>query len=49
MPSSRCHPAADNADWTGAFETMLEKAAPYGYADLAGRRIKAHVVAPDGT
>lgn len=39
--------AAGDADWTGAFEAMLEKAEPYGYADLGGRRIKAHVVAPD--
>lgn len=34
---------AGDAGWMKAFETMLEKSAPYGYADLEKRRIKAHV------
>ena len=34
---------AGDADWTSAFWAMLEKAEPYGFADLQGRRIKAHV------
>lgn len=40
-------PSSGDEEWMHAFETMLVKSAPYGYADLAGRRIKAHVVAPD--
>ena len=42
-------PKADDGDWMDAFQTMLVKAAPYGFADLASRRIKAHVVAPDAS
>jgi hypothetical protein len=34
--------AGDGA-WCQAFWTMLEKAEPYGYSDVEGRRIKAHV------
>ena len=30
-------------EWTTAFWTMLEKAEPYGFSDVAGRRIKAHL------
>lgn len=37
--------AGDDA-WQGAFWTMLAKAEPYGFADLEGRRVKAHVVSP---
>ena len=29
--------------WCAAFWAMLEKAEPYGFADVAGRRIKAHL------
>jgi hypothetical protein len=36
-------PRAGDGDWTRAFWAMLEKAEPYGFADVAGRRIKAHV------
>lgn len=32
-----------DTDWTAAFWAMLEKAEPYGFADVEGRRIKAHV------
>ena len=32
-----------DADWMAAFWAMLEKAEPYGFADVEGRRIKAHV------
>ena len=32
-----------NEGWTTAFWTMVEKAEPYGYADLSARRVKAHV------
>ena len=32
-----------DADWTAAFWAMLEKAEPYGFADVEGRRIKAHL------
>jgi len=32
-----------DAEWMAGFWAMLEKAAPYGYADLEGRRIKAHL------
>ena len=34
---------SEDEDWRAAFQDMLEKAAPYGFADLEGRRIKAHV------
>ena len=36
-------PKAGDADWTSAFQAMLAKAEPYGFADLRGRRLKAHV------
>lgn len=36
-------PKSGDADWTSAFRAMLEKAEPYGFADVRGRRIKAHV------
>ena len=36
-------PKAGDADWTSAFWAMLEKAEPHGFADVQGRRIKAHV------
>lgn len=32
-----------DAVWTGAFWAMLEKAEPYGFSDVEGRRIKAHL------
>lgn len=35
---------AGDAAWQAAFWAMLGKAEPYGFADLAGRRLKAHVV-----
>ena len=38
-------PKAGDEDWTSAFRAMLEKAEPYGFADVRGRRIKAHVAA----
>lgn len=34
---------AGDADWIRAFEAMLKGAEPYGFADLATRRVKAHV------
>ena len=39
-------PKADDAGWTGAFWAMLEKVAPYGFADVQARRLKAHVAHP---
>lgn len=30
-------------DWCSSFWGMLEKAEPYGFSDLAKKRIKAHV------
>ncbi len=38
--------AGDDA-WQGAFWDMLAKAEPYGFADVAGRRIKAHVASSE--
>lgn len=38
--------AGDDA-WRDAFWDMLAKAEPYGFADVAGRRIKAHVAPPE--
>ena len=35
---------AEDEKWMAAFSDMLEKAAPYGFADLDGHRIKAHVM-----
>ena len=35
---------ADDKDWCEAFWAMLGKAEPFGFADVAARRIKAHVV-----
>ena len=40
--------AGDDA-WTARFWAMLEGAEPYGFADLAKRRVKAHVETPDRT
>lgn len=34
---------ADDGAWCDAFWAMLEKVEPYGFADVKGRRIKAHV------
>jgi hypothetical protein len=34
--------AGDDA-WQSAFWDMLAKAEPYGFADVGGRRLKAHV------
>ncbi len=34
---------ADDEVWCAAFWSMLEKAEPYGFSDVAGRRIKAHL------
>lgn len=34
---------SDDPEWCSAFWTMLEKAEPYGFADIAKKRIKAHV------
>jgi hypothetical protein len=34
---------SEDENWLAAFWSMLEKAAPYGFADMDGRRIKAHV------
>ena len=34
---------ADDEAWCASFWSMLEKAEPYGFSDMAGRRIKAHV------
>ena len=33
--------------WKSAFWNMLAKAEPYGFADLQGRRLKAHVLRPE--
>lgn len=35
----------EDADWLAQFWAMLEKSEPYGYADLASGRVKAHVEA----
>ncbi len=35
-----------DAGWQDRFWAMLKKVEPYGYADLAARRVKAHVVRP---
>jgi hypothetical protein len=40
-------PKANDADWTDAFWTMLEKVEPYGFTDLRARRVKAHVAPSD--
>ena len=34
---------SDDPEWCTAFWTMLEKAEPYGFADIAQKRIKSHV------
>lgn len=39
-------PEAGKADWTASFWSMLQKAEPYGFADVAGRRVKAHLIEP---
>ena len=38
---------ADDEAWKSAFWNMLAKAEPYGFADLQGRRLKAHVLRPE--
>lgn len=35
----------EDSDWVARFWAMLEKSEPYGYADLARGRVKAHVEA----
>ena len=32
-----------DADWVDRFWEMLSKAEPYGYSDIAGQRVKAHI------
>ena len=34
---------SDDSEWCTAFWTMLEKAEPYGFADVDQKRIKSHV------
>jgi hypothetical protein len=34
---------SNDSKWCTAFWTMLEKAEPYGFADIARKRIKSHV------
>ena len=34
---------SDDPEWCTAFWTMLEKAEPYGFADVDQKRIKSHV------
>ncbi len=34
---------SDDDAWCGTFWAMLEKAEQYGFSDVAGRRIKAHL------
>lgn len=34
----------DDLEWCKAFWAMLEKVEPYGFADLARKRIKSHVI-----
>jgi hypothetical protein len=34
---------SNDSKWRTAFWTMLEKAEPYGFADIARKRIKSHV------
>ena len=36
-------PRKDDQDWLEGFWKMLEKSAPYGYADLQRKRVKAHI------
>lgn len=35
----------DDAGWVSSFWAMLRKVEAFGYSDLEGRRVKAHVVA----
>jgi hypothetical protein len=34
---------SDDVDWVKQFWDMLSKAEPYGYSDVAGQRVKAHI------
>jgi len=34
---------SDDPEWCNQFWTMLEKAEPFGFADIARKRIKSHV------
>jgi hypothetical protein len=34
---------ADDAAWQQGLSAMIEKAAPHGWVDAAGRRVRAHV------
>tara|TARA_B100000575_G_C23047920_1_gene603219 strand:- start:285 stop:587 length:303 start_codon:yes stop_codon:yes gene_type:complete len=34
----------DDLDWVNAYSAMLEKAEIYGFADVARKKIKSHVV-----
>ena len=43
LPAERADP-----EWRHAFWAMLRKVEPYGFADVAQRRIKSHVVRPVG-
>ena len=36
-----------DAPWESSFWEMLEKAAPYGYADITRRLVKAHIKKAD--
>lgn len=38
-------PRKDDEDWVASFWSMLEKVERYGFSDLKGRRVKAHVEA----
>ena len=40
-------PKAGDEAWKSAFWNMLAKAEPYGFADLQGRRLKAHLLRPE--
>ena len=35
---------ADDAEWCKAFWAMLERAEPYGFADVTRKKIRSHVV-----
>lgn len=41
-------PERADAEWREKFWAMLKKVEPYGYADMALRRVKAHVSRPSG-
>ncbi len=36
-------PQSDDPQWVNGFWDMLKKVEPYGYSDMATKRIKAHV------